>query len=405
MSKNIVICCDGTGNRGGVTRGTNVWRIFNAVDHHGCNPQQVVFYDDGVGTEGSRLMRILGGVFGWGLSRNIREAYAFLAMNFEPGDKVFLFGFSRGAFTVRSLAGLIGHCGLIRKMQLIDAGSHRCRNKLLKRLLHAYRSTRSVPNCPGQKICIQFIGVWDTVDAVGMPIDELKCVPELVMGFCGRRAWGFNDRKLHPCVRHAYHALALDEERKTFLPNIWDPDPERIEQVWFAGVHSNVGGGYPKDSLSFVSLDWMMGKAGRYGLMFKHGERSRIQQQANAHGRMYDSRAGIGMFYRFGRRHPCLRPPQPLPKNTPSGKRCWQAVKAWFQELIGRERTESCPDRPLVHTSVVERIRRGSNRYAPKNLCCEYHVAYSDSGPYAKCCPGSQKSTSGSGGAESAEEG
>ena len=417
MTKNIVICCDGTGNRGGVKHGTNVWRIFKAVDHHCCQPRQITYHDDGVGTEGNRLLRLFGGIFGWGLSRNIREAYQFLAMNYEDGDKVFLFGFSRGAFTVRSLAGMIGRCGLIEKEPLINAGSHRCRQKILKRILHAYRSTKTVRDCKKdnsksdwkkeancirealgigdlklRSICIKFIGVWDTVDAVGMPIDKLKCAPELVMRVLfQRRAWGFHDHKLHRCVRHACQALALDDERKTFFPNIWESHP-RIEQVWFAGAHSNAGGGYPKDFLSFVSLDWMMGKAKAKGLRFKHRRRKKIQRDANAHGRMYDSRAGFGMFYRFGRRNSCI-PPAPLSKCTNSARSIVHVVKECFRKLIDKQATVP-RKKPLVHISVEKRIRRVSNYYAPKNLCCEYELAYTDCGPYAECHCRSQQDAS-----------
>ena len=118
--KNIVICSDGTGNRGGKTHGTNVWRIFNAVDRYHPDIKQITYYDDGVGTDDILWLRLLGGAFGYGISRNIRQAYGFLAMNYEEGDRVFLFGFSRGAFTVRSLAGMICRCGLLTRESLVQ---------------------------------------------------------------------------------------------------------------------------------------------------------------------------------------------------------------------------------------------------------------------------------------------
>ena len=228
MAKNIVICSDGTGNRGGKTRGTNVWRIFNAVDHHSGNPEQITYYDDGVGTQGLRWVRLLSGAVGWGLSRNIREAYAFLAMNYECGDRIYLFGFSRGAYTVRSLAGVINRCDLIKREALIKSG--RRRRRVLKWIVKAYRSaddnTRDKFLCKvGQvlnendtcfrkgPIPIHFIGVWDTVAAVGIPFRTVtKCLDTLMAKLFKRRLWVFRDYKLGCHVHYACQALALDDE-------------------------------------------------------------------------------------------------------------------------------------------------------------------------------------------------
>ena len=360
MAKNIIICSDGTGNRGGKTRGTNVWRIFNAVDRHGTKTRQITYYDDGVGTERLRWWRLFTGAFGWGLARNIREAYAFLAMHYEPGDTIFLFGFSRGAFTVRSLAGLICKHG-IPKHDVVTQ-PRRQREAVLRCILEAYRSKPGSrrqtarlnrasrlgvnPCCfPAGEDC--FIGVWDTVDAVGVPFDELKRAISWIWSVTGNLLWNFHDYKVPTTVCHAYQALALDDERKTFHPVLWEAQPGRkdsgvvegkkpdgaegekrkqtVEQVWFAGAHANVGGGYPKDSLAHVSLDWMMGKAESCGLRFTDGAREEVQRTADAHGRLYDSRGGWGAFYR-----PSLRNPY----------------------------AEDCC--PKVHVSVKERIDRGT---------------------------------------------
>lgn len=402
MAKNIVIYSDGTGNRGGKTRGTNVWRIYNAVDRHCQPPEQIAYYDDGVGTGGGRWGRLVTGAVGYGLARNIREAYAFLAMNYAPGDKIFLFGFSRGAFTVRSLAGLICKYGVPTRAVVLKAGHKR--EAMLRRILWAYRSTDSKAMkhlCKAKKLgadykkfqCvdIHFIGVWDTVDAVGLPFDELKKALSCLWAKIMRRWWwNFHDYQLHERVRYTYHALALDDERKTFHPVLWETSDGRVaygttvrgqpksgvrfqcqsrkgsicccgqpksgvrfqtvEQVWFAGAHANVGGGYPKDSLAFIALDWMMGKAERCGLRFFHGARTEVQQNADAHGRLYDSRAGWGMFYR-----PALRNPY---------------------------KGEDCPK---LHGSVHERIKRGTQYYAPKVLTPgTFTVVWTDQGPYAK---------------------
>lgn len=392
MSKNIVICSDGTGNSGGKRRGTNVWRVFNAVDRHHGDCEQLTFYDDGVGTHNVRPLRLLGGAFGWGLSRNIREAYEFLALNYEVGDRIFLFGFSRGAFTVRSLAGMICRCGLLKRDALLEGG-RRERERTVKRILHAYRSVKE-PLCSAnaeeirkqlgiddlclQTVPIHFVGVWDTVDAVGVPFDELKYwIDRFWRLVFKRRPWDFRNHEPHPAIRHACQALALDDERKTFHPLVWeipnsdpkdevDPDPsdpdendvpeaegddgardgeQTVRQVWFAGVHSNVGGGYPKDSLSLVPLLWMMRQAAACGLRFLDRKWDEFREDADPHGRLYDSRTGWGMFYRYARRDPYAGP----------------------------------DDSPAVHESVFDRIERATDYYAPKVLRPEqYRVVRSD---------------------------
>ncbi len=372
MSKNIVICSDGTGNRGGKTRGTNVWRIFNSIDRHDDSNLQITYYDDGVGTDDLRLLRLLSGAFGWGLQKNIRQAYEFLTMNYQEGDKIFLFGFSRGAFTVRSLAGLICRCGLLRREILLQAGRQE-RKRMVNKIINAYRSNEEFNNknsgvtkkekaknirknlgltvCHLQSVPIHFVGVWDTVDAVGVPVDELKeWVDRIWRKLFKRRLWGFYDQVPHYDIHHLYQALALDDERKTFHPNVWKGDCKKsesddrkkqvVEQVWFAGAHSNVGGGYPKDSLSLVPLLWMMGKANACGLKFFKSKCKEYYEAADPHGRLYDSRAGLGVFYR-----PALRQ---LPKYS------------------------------LIHKSVFERIERGTNYYAPKIIRdCNYIICNS----------------------------
>lgn len=401
MPKNIVICSDGTGNRGGKTRGTNVWRIFNAVDRHCRDTRQITFYDDGVGTQDWRWFKLFSGAFGLGLKRNIREAYAFLAMNYEPGDRLYLFGFSRGAFTVRSLAGLIHHGGLIRRAAIIKVGSKR--RRVLNLILKAYRSTdesekrKSLEEvetevagsnntcfheCPTP---IHFIGVWDTVDAIGMPFDGImKWLDGARRCLCKRRLWNIRDRRLGPHVHYAYQALALDDERKTFHPIIWNHPNNSpgvpsavdcstkceatgtgptIEQVWFAGMHSNIGGGYPKDAMSLVSLDWMMGKAEACGLRFLNGVRENVQRDADVHGRIYDSRSGWGAIYRYA------------PRN--------------LYELY-EQKAEKEEFLPAIHGSVFQRIQRGTGYYAPKVIRGNEDgkimakVAWTNSGPYAR---------------------
>ena len=355
MPKNIVVCSDGTGNSGGKKYGTNVWRIFNAVDRHRDDVEQITFHDDGVGTDKLRWLRVLGGAFGLGLTQNLRQLYTFIVTNYEPGDRLYLFGFSRGAFTIRSLAGMICRCGLLEREGFLNLPAAK-REEALGDVVSAYRSARPLRSRdPGESyeayaryvrqqlgihawpfwdqcIPIHFIGVWDTVDAVGLPFDGLKVIDWLSRRFRKMRLWEFHDRKLSRKVRHAYQALALDDERKTFHPNVWRPPDaaaeaptcngqplvdQVIEQVWFAGVHSNVGGSYPKDSLSLVPLDWMMGKAHRHGLRFLPDAWKAHREQADTYGRLYDSRTGSGAFYRYAPRDLYTRPEEP-PKGCSS---------------------------------------------------------------------------------------
>ena len=229
MSKNIVICMDGTGNRGGKKHGTNVWRIFNFVDRFYKDDQiqaQITYYDDGVGTDDFFLPRLIGGAFGWGLSRKICEAYEFAALNYEEGDRLFLFGFSRGAFFVRCVAGMICHCGLLSSGSLLNADRKK-RKRMVKRVLHAYRSEKAIPELGIDDLCLKetsvhFVGVWDTVAAVGGTFGGLTLLDNIARRYFRRRWWGFHDNKPHPRIRHAYQALALDEERATFHPKIWE---------------------------------------------------------------------------------------------------------------------------------------------------------------------------------------
>ena len=354
MAKNIVLCSDGTGNRGGKSRGTNVWRLFQALDRTPAS-KQVAFYDDGVGTEDFKLARALGGAFGWGLSRNIRELYTFLVRNYETGDRIYLFGFSRGAFTVRSLGGLISRCGVVDRKGRNDKWI----DDRVKEAYRHYRRAHGKPCCPAAEefkrkygvtdskgnhdIPIKFVGVWDTVDAVGLPFDELTEALDKVYRV------KFHDRGPPNNVEYAYHALSIDDERHTFHPVMWKPPSggttttKVLEQVWFAGVHSNVGGGYPKDGLALISLDWMMEKLETLPnrsdrLVFLKAHRDEIHKQASPYDKLYDSRAGIGAYYRY--------------KPRDIGEICKEAG--------------ICP--PKIHESVVKRIEACTQGYAPSNL-------------------------------------
>ena len=224
---------------------------------------QIVYYHEGVGTRWG-FDRIFGGAFGTGISRNICDAYRFLIDNYELGDELFLFGFSRGAYTVRSLAGLIRNCGLLQKRyadKLPDAYAlyrdRRPETSPRSDLAQAFREEFA------REIRIKCIGVWDTVGALGVPLSGFRWLTQ--------RNAQFHDVTLSSYVDNAFQALAIDEHRKPFTPAVWDPQDvpgQTVEQAWFAGAHSNVGGGYPDARLSDLALSWMKERAQRCGLEF-----------------------------------------------------------------------------------------------------------------------------------------
>jgi uncharacterized protein (DUF2235 family) len=359
--KNIVLCSDGTGNRGGKGHGTNVWRLYQAVDLQ-CHrrdpqaPEQITFYDDGVGTETYKIFKTLGGAFGWGLSRNIRELYEFLAKTYQTGDRIYLFGFSRGAFTVRSLAGLICKCGLIDNKKYADSQALK---KGVAAAFTAYRDARKQKNDKiaadfkkdhgRPDVTIEFIGVWDTVDAIGVPMDGLRYLLDKIFRI------SFHNCDLHEDVKFGCHALAIDDERATFSPVMWNEKGRggpngTIEQVWFAGAHSNVGGGYPKQGMAQVALDWMMTRASSHDLVFESGALDRVRQDSNVHDKLYDPRSGLAAYYRY------------RPRNI---------AELWSADGEGPAR---------IHASVFQRIDRASGDYAPGNLPETFEIAETGTG-------------------------
>jgi uncharacterized protein (DUF2235 family) len=294
MPKRLVVCCDGTWNTPDQTSPTNVTKIALAVaptDEDGI--EQRVFYLRGVGTTGWERLR--GGAFGMGLSRNVRDAYRFIVDNYEPGDELFLFGFSRGAFTARSCAGLVRKAGVLKRENAdrVDRAYDLYRSRLSHpRGVEAqlFRRTYS------RETRIRFIGVWDTVGALGIPLSGL-----VVNAF--NRRYQFHDTDLSTTVDNAFHAVAVDETRTSFAPTLWrqqdDAKDQRLEQVWFAGAHCDVGGGYPETGLSDIALLWMAERARSCGLAFHPdafpavvapGAREALAVHPDPLGRLHDSR-------------------------------------------------------------------------------------------------------------------
>ncbi|EIK97212.1 hypothetical protein PMM47T1_08721 [Pseudomonas sp. M47T1] len=300
---NLVICCDGTWNTPdqldqGVPAPTNVVRLFNAVASSDANSvPQNTYYHPGVGTDGTWWDKAVGGGTGAGLDNNIMSAYQKLCYCYQPGDAIYLFGFSRGAYTVRSLAGFMACCGLLQLtgLQTADVWA-----RIQTLLTFGYRRKTehrvdwdsrgwAFHNKAFEAIPIHFIGVWDTVGALGIPDDMA-----LLSLLDNRDRYTFHDTTLHPSVKQARHALAMDERRASFQPTLWSvpaPAGTDLKQVWFPGVHCDVGGGYRECGLANGALVWMLGEAGQAGLVF---DASVMQQiKPDIYDTLHDSCTGV----------------------------------------------------------------------------------------------------------------
>jgi uncharacterized protein (DUF2235 family) len=260
MSKRIVFCADGTWQA--PVNNTNVYRLYKALT---VAADQVTFYDDGVGADATGLDRLLDGAFGQGILQKIRDGYTKIAHVYEPGDEIFLFGFSRGAYTARSLAGMIAICGLPTGPFTDDC---------VTQAFAAYRDPVNrasilarLTACGLGAATIQIVGVWDTVGSLGIPA---------IFGGVDEKKYGFLDTSLHPDIKNAYQCLALDEKRAQFPATLWTSAPaagQTIEQIWFSGCHGDVGGGTAQAGgvdagtrLCDITLGWMVAKAQGLGL-------------------------------------------------------------------------------------------------------------------------------------------
>jgi hypothetical protein len=306
--RRLIACCDGTWNKpdssGGSTNVIRLARAINPTDANGVS--QIVYYHPGVGV-GNIIDRWMGGGTGMGLSENVRSTYAFFVDNYRGGDEIFLFGFSRGAFTARSVAGVMGHVGLLRKadMHNFDNMWDYYRLPLKERDREAASFLANFPNrVPAEKLTIKCIGVWDTVGSLGIPDSR----------FC-QKEYAFHHTGLGPRVEYAYHALAIDEHRKPFLPTIWLANPaptvkQQLKQVWFSGAHSNVGGGYPDHVLSDAAYFWMCANVAPLLEL----DRKQVCAQADrsppyATGKLVDSRTGTWKIFPAVTRTVCQTDP------------------------------------------------------------------------------------------------
>lgn len=340
--KKLIVCADGTWNTedetdNGMPCPTNVTKIARAIlPVTSKGVQQVVRHLDGVGTQVG--IKVRGGAIGRGLFHNVVTGYRFLCQNYEEGDQIFLFGFSRGAYTARSLAGLVRNSGILKR-------GHESSEDDAIALYRDYapetepdgEASVRFRNDHSHETDIDFIGVWDTVGALGIP--GLDGSFRLLKGL----DWQFHDVGLSKRVKKAFHALAIHEHRKEFMPTLWEkkadaPENQVLEQVWFSGVHADVGGGYPQAGLSDVTLRWMLDKAQTDGGL-ELDETPLVYFRPDPMAKGHDS---FGAFYK---------------------------VLDWFRgEPHGTLRKYGGDDNPLtcesIHSSVFDRYRgKGDERW------------------------------------------
>ena len=339
--RRLVLCCDGTWNRADAKHITNVEKIARSIQtdpEKSGGSQQLVEYITGVGV-GYRVDRILGGWLGCGVFNNVRTAYRFLALNHEVGDEIYIFGFSRGAYTARSVAGMIGYAGLLTRDALVHGylaeALERYKTRLAQPKDSKFKSLEEFRDaCCHPGTTITFLGVFDTVGALGVPT-VLHTDHQ------------FHDVTLGSTVQCARQALAIDELRRTFAPCLWSvPNTEpkvvtltpkpgtrvevpRVKQVWFEGVHSDVGGGYDDDGLSNTTLRWMTDQAKEAGLVFdtamldvyldsprpavRHPSMNPMYRLANAFERIRPRPEVMKGTFSHGRRNLSPTPIRPVP--------------------------------------------------------------------------------------------
>ena len=256
--KRIVVLCDGTWQGTDSASATNVCRLARAISPIATDgTTQLILYYPGIGAD-QRFGKLSAGAFGRGIDAAIQHVYRDLIHNVSEDDQLFLFGFSRGAYTVRSVIGLIRNCGLLHRAHAGDIG----------RAYEIYR-TRWGPDADNavqfrtsrsRSVSVRFLGVWDTVGALGIPL-------ALFDGLNSAR-YAFHDTRISRIVNQACHALAIDERRNVFEPTLWKTDATRrlTEQRWFSGSHGDIGGSFSQRGLARISLTWMAQRAADAGL-------------------------------------------------------------------------------------------------------------------------------------------
>ena len=353
MDKNIVLCCDGTGNEFG-NRNSNVIKLYKMLI---CDQDQIAYYHPGVGTMGARsaLTRIgklwtraIGLAFGYGLSDNIADAYQFLMKTFQPGDRVYVFGFSRGAYTARALCGMLHIVGLLTQG---NEGLIPYAIRMVKRKKIDFKVAADFKKTFSRECKPHFVGVWDTVSSVGWIYSAVK--------------FPFTRAARNPDLNIVRHAMSIDERRAFFRQNLFgmaNNPGQDIKEVWFAGVHSDVGGSYPEpeSQLSKIALRWMVCEA-EIGLL-------RVDQlrKANILG---GKPPYVAPDPTTKNQHNSLTPvwwvaelfPKIASRQRPDGT--W---KKYIRINLGRRRhIEDCC---VVHESVEQRMADAALNYRPSNL-------------------------------------
>jgi uncharacterized protein (DUF2235 family) len=353
MPKNIVVCCDGTGDEFGDQK-SNVVKLYQVL---ACDAYQIAYYHPGVGTMGARSAltgvsrwwtRILGLAFGYGLADNVADAYEFLMRTFRPGDQVYIFGFSRGAYTARVLAGMLHIVGLLSEGNeaLIPYAIRMIKKKKVDFGIAAqFKATFSRPCTP------HFVGVWDTVSSVGWIYNAVH--------------FPFTRATNNPDLQIGRHALSIDERRAFFRQNLFGApaNPRQdVQEVWFPGVHCDVGGGYAEaeSQLSNIALRWMLSEAEIAGLKVNQqrkpellGTEAPCGAPDPASANQHESLQGFWWIAEVW--------PKVVHKLTPEGD--W---KASLRFNFGRRRF--IPDGCLVHESVEQRLAAAKPPYKPSNL-------------------------------------
>lgn len=360
--KRLILCSDGTWNRPGITDNgkpvkSNVELIFNCIGKGSENTPQLKFYETGVGSSlYDKIGNIISGINGSGIDEKIKNLYTFLVLNYSPGDEIYFFGFSRGAYTVRSVAGFILNCGILKPdcLHLLDTayGLYRNRNAYTKPssdYMAGFRKNYSIENCTP----IKFMGVWDTVGSLGIPLNFYNKY--------NKAKYKFHDVKLGSHIQYAYHAVAVDERRKSFQPTLWELTQEgidsnqKVEQRWFCGVHCNIGGGYSETGLSDLALIWMIEKAIGTGLD--------ISAPALLNNNYYTFSPRYNGELRNSLRH--------IYKLLPAGRRL---VSTNQRTKTENGKTVTVTTREVIDPTVHERWNDISLKYRPFNLAPFYEL-------------------------------
>jgi uncharacterized protein (DUF2235 family) len=388
--KRIVLFADGTGNAF-TTQESNVWRLYQALDKTGTGAvPQIARYIPGVGTSSRAIIRIIDGITGYGVPANVRHLYRFLCMNWNPKDEIILFGFSRGAFTVRTLAGMIRMQGLmprhIGKRRVTEAELDRAvmsawfayraktapfyvkdKGIQMNPLIHLARKLRdgfimakrfvlqqdqhtvmTAAQTDAQRpdqVKVALMGLFDTVEAYGVPVDALR-------RHINWWLWPivFRNRQCSPIVAEVRHALALDDARLTFHPVRFDMAPRTdglptpaVHERCFAGMHSDIGGGYPDDANAMAPLAWLAAEAAAKGVVFDPAVLASFARRRFDAAPIHDSRLGLGQLYRYAPRMDMAAEGKATP--------------------------------PFIDPSVVSKITTGVDGYAPLNLPADMQIS------------------------------